>query len=31
VAVVYMAAVLWLPDSKLCLPLLLACVCVCVY
>ena len=29
VAVVYMAAVLWLlPDSKLCLPLLLVCVCV---
>lgn len=25
-AVVYMAAVLWLPDSKLCLPLLLVCV-----
>lgn len=29
-AVVYMAAVLWLPDSKLCLPLLLVCVCVCI-
>ena len=30
VVVVYMVAVLWLPGSKLCLPLLLVCVSVCI-